>query len=301
MPDSITKYLQTEDKVYHLSLLIPTWNNLEYIQFCVNAIRKNSTLSIQMIVFANEGTDGTVEWLQDQKDIDFIHSEGNAGICYALNLCRDLVKSDYMVYLNDDMYVLPDWDKIMYEEIQALPSKYFMLSATMIEPRDTGNSCVIVKDFGDDTSNFKEKELLSEYQNLHKTDWNGSTWPPNVVHKDLWDLVGGMSVEFSPGMYSDPDISKKLYDAGVRIFKGIGASKVYHFGSKSTKRLKRNIGRELFLMKWGISANFFMNKILNIGKSYQPLEEKEIKKKDVIINKLKILKILLSSNIRKNG
>ena len=39
---------------------------------------------------------------------------------------------------------------------------------------------------------------------------------------ELWDLVGGLSTEYSPGMYSDPDFSKKIYEAGVRIFKGKG-------------------------------------------------------------------------------
>ena len=46
-------------------------------------------------------------------------------------------------------------------------------------------------------------------------------------------LVGGMSIEFSPGMYSD--LSKKLYESVVRQFKGVGKSLVYHFYSESNK------------------------------------------------------------------
>ena len=57
---------------------------------------------------------------------------------------------------------------------------------------------------------FQEQQLLAEYENLPMQDWTGATWPPNVVHKDLWHLIGGYSVEFSPGMYSDPDFSMKL-------------------------------------------------------------------------------------------
>ena len=47
--------------------------------------------------------------------------------------------------------------------------------------------------------------------NYKINDWMGATIPPNIVHRDIWDLVGGYSIEYSPGMYSDPDFTAKLY------------------------------------------------------------------------------------------
>ena len=104
---------------------------------------------------------------------------------------------------------------------------------------------------------------------MQKTDWNGATWPPSVLPTLLWDLVGGYSTEFSPGMYSDPDFSMKLWELGVRNFKGLGKSRVYHFMSKSTGKLtfKKN-GSHLFLQKWGISANFFTKHYLRRGQMW---------------------------------
>jgi len=90
----------------------------------------------------------------------------------------------------------------------------------------------------------------------------------------LWDLVGGMSVEFSPGMYSDPDFSMKLWKSGVRLFKGVANSRVYHFGSKSTGRVKKNKGKETFINKWGVSPSTFTGKYLKRGEDYGgPLED----------------------------
>ncbi len=208
MIEKITKYQKSSKENHRFSILIPTWNNLEYLKLCISSIKKNSLLSIQIIVFVNDGNDGTLEWLNMQDDIDYVHSVENIGICYALNLCRSLVKSNYIIYLNDDMYVLPNWDTELDKEISNLPNKSFMLSSTMIEPVDTGNPCVIVKNYGESIQEFDENLLLNEYHTMTFGDWNGSTWPPNLVHKDLWDLVGGLSIEFSPGMYSDPDFSK---------------------------------------------------------------------------------------------
>jgi len=288
MLDTLTKYQKTGNSTFALTIMIPTWNNLKYLKNCIKSLQKNSTHKIQIIVIVNEGKDGTKEWLEKQNDIDFIHSPSNLGICYGLNCVRSMVRSEYLVYVNDDMYLLPNWDVVILKEIEAIGSKNFMLSCTAIEPIDTGNPCVVVKDFGLDIEHFDEERLLKEYKNLYTNDWNGSTWPPTIVHVDLWDLVGGLSIEFSPGMYSDPDFSKKLYEAGVRNFKGLGNSMVYHFVSKSTKRIKKNRGKRTFLLKWGITSRTFSEKFLKKGKVYNgEIETIKLDKKSVLINKLK--------------
>lgn len=236
---TIQKYQKSPDIRYDFAILIPTWNNIGFIQNCLKSIQQNSSLAIQPIIIVNEGKDGTLEWCQTLHDIDYVHAKENIGICYALNIARSLIKADYIVYANDDMYFLPEWDVKLMDEIKNIGHHSFMLSATMIEPDDTGNPCVSIADYGRNLDQFDEQNLLLHYKNHSRSDWQGSTWPPNVVHKDYWDLVGGLSIEFSPGMYSDPDFSKKLYQAGVRYFKGLGSSLVYHFGSKSTKRVKK--------------------------------------------------------------
>ncbi len=285
MINDINKYQRTSKTNYKFSVLIPTWNNIDYLKFCINSILKNSYYELQIIVIVNDGKDGTIEWLESQKEIDYVHSKNNIGICYGLNSARALIKSQYIVYVNDDMYLLPDWDLELDKEIERIGNKSFMLSGTMIEPTNSENPCVIVKNYGQDIQSFNEKLLLAEYNSLIINDWSGSTWPPNVVHVDMWDLVGGMSTEFSPGMYSDPDFSRKLFEAGVRLFKGKGNSLVYHFGSKSTQRVKKNKGRKTFLLKWGISSNTFTAKYLKKGENFSG---------DVTIPKLEKMTLLIS-------
>mgnify|MGYP006109967913 CR=1 FL=1 len=250
------------------SILIPTWNNLPYLKLCIKSIRKNAHFEHQIIVIINEGKDGTLEWVKMQSDLDYVFSNKNLGICFGLNAARSLMRTDYVCYMNDDMYACPNWDLPLKNEIDKIGHHYFFLSGTMIEPTDTNNPCVIIQPYGTEIENFEEEKLLKEYQNVSKKDWKGGTWPPNVLHRNLWDLVGGMSVEFSPGMYSDPDLSRKLWSAGVRYFKGIGESRVYHFGSKSTGKVKHNKGKKAFLMKWGISSRDFTNGTLERGRDF---------------------------------
>jgi hypothetical protein len=52
-----------------------------------------------------------------------------------------------------------------------------------------------------------------------------------IVYRDLWNKVGGFSEECFSGTGSDPDFNMKLWNVGVRIFKGLNDCKAYHFGS----------------------------------------------------------------------
>lgn len=257
------------DKNEVFSIIIPSWNNLAFLKTCIASLRKNSHYSHQIIVHLNEGSDGSLDWVKEQ-GLDFTCSTNNIGICYAMNLARTLATNDLLVYFNDDMYACPDWDFWLYEEVKKQTSPYFFLSATMIEPRQTENLCVIAPfNFGSDPGNFDEAGLLENFATPQIDDWSGATWPPSVLPILLWDLVGGYSTEFSPGMYSDPDFSMKLWEFGVRDFKGVSKSRVYHFMSKSTGKLtfKKN-GRHLFLRKWGMSANVFTKYYLRTGQKW---------------------------------
>ena len=280
----ITKELRSKGD-FVFSILIPTWNNLAYLQLCIESIRKNSIHSHQIIVHVNEGTDGTLKWIQSQQDIDYSHSSKNIGVCYPLNIGRSLSTTDYIVYVNDDMYLCPGWDEALLQEIHAVGHTNFFFSSTAIEPIASSN-CVIEKNYGTTIENFREAELLKEYSTLPMKDWQGATWPPNIVHRELWDLVGGYSVEFSPGMYSDPDFSMKLWQAGVRLFKGVSKSRAYHFGSKSTKRVVKNKGYYTFISKWGMTSSTLTKYILRRGETYDGLLKEFIPGPDLRLKNL---------------
>jgi len=78
----------------------------------------------------------------------------------------------------------------------------------------------------------------------------------------------------------------KLWKEGVRIFKGINDFKVYHFGSIVTRKYKKHPtiktetgsrGAKIFLLKWGISINFFKRLFLRSDSKFTaPLKEPKI-------------------------
>jgi glycosyltransferase involved in cell wall biosynthesis len=260
------------------SILIPTWNNLPILKLCLKRIIKYSFFSHEIILHVNEGVDGTLEYVT-KMGLIHSHTVDNVGVCCALNQAAKLATKPYLCYMNDDMMVCQDWDKALMAEIEKRINDLFYLSATMIEPVNTGNRCVISpRDYGRNPKDFKTEQLDSECNTLPHFDWNGASWPPSVVSRRLWDSVGGYSEEFSPGMYSDPDFSMKLWQYGVRDFMGVSESRVYHFMSKSVSKLpNRSNGRKLFLTKWKVSSSSFYRHYLKLGLPYYgPLTEPKI-------------------------
>ena len=268
---------KNNDSFCKFSIIIPTWNNLAMLKLCVDSILKNSRFAHQIILHINEGKDGSREWAEEN-NLTHTYSTTNVGVCLAVNTAASLAVADYLVYLNDDMYVCPDWDYHLWKVVEQQPDNMFFLSATSIEPRDAHKKIAIAPyDFGRSPDTFKEAELLQQYAGLPMHgNWSGASWPPNLLHRSLWEKVGGYSLEFFPGFYSDPDFSMKLWQAGVRRFIGVSESRVYHFLEGSTTKISRELvskGRKLFLKKWKITARVFYRYYLKMGeKNPQPLK-----------------------------
>ena len=254
------------------SIVIPSWNNLPYLRLCVDALRRHSAESHQIIVHVNDGSDGTRDWVA-QEGIEHTASVANAGICYAVNQAAAHARSDYVLYLNDDMVAAPGWDVALLRALERVRKhSSFMLSGTMVEAIATGNPCVVVADYGRDAGSFVLDRFAREAPGRARDDWLGATWPPTLVPREAWHRVGGFSIEFSPGMSSDNDFSMKLWHAGCRVFLGVGDSLFYHFSKVSTTRLRKNDGRRQFRMKWGITQSAFDRHCLRRGQPVPPGE-----------------------------
>ena len=257
-----------------ISIIIPTFNNLDYLKICIDSIKKNSSYKNEILLHINEGTDGTLDYA-NKNNLIYTHSKINSGLCIGCNAVSKKSSYDLILYAHDDMYFCPNWDDVLIDEVKKLNTNKFYLSSIMInaDPKLTG---FLNFNAGDNFSNFDEVKLLNNYKNLSYFDFQGSTWAPHLIHKEIWNEVGGFSEEFSPGAGSDPDLNMKLWKAGVRIFKGLCDSKVYHFGSitirkKNIPSFKKNIGsraNKIFLIKWGLSINFFKKYYLQSGTKY---------------------------------
>ena len=234
------------------SVIIPTFNNLEYLKICINSLEKNSLFKHELIFYVNEGTDGTLEYI---KSNNFIHrySKINTGVCVAFNESAKLASKKYLILGHDDMYFCPGWDKIFINEIKNINIQDFFISGAMVQVKNAH----INLDCGASFKVFNEEKLLKDLPKISIDNFQGTHWQPSLIPLKTWNKVKGFSLEFSPGLGSDPDFNMKLWNIGVRLFKGLGECRVYHFSSVSLRTKAWNNGAKTFLLKWGISIKFF--------------------------------------------
>ena len=252
------------------SILIPTYNNIEYLKLCISSIKKNSKFNHEVIIHINEGIDGTLEFLENQ-NFKTSYSKKNEGVCVAFNKAAKLANNKYIVLAHDDMYFCPNWDTVFLNELNKISEQTdFFLSGTMVQPFES----YINLNCGQIIDEFNEKKLLSEYLNPKYYDFQGTHWQPSLISLDTWNKVGGFSEEFSPGLGSDPDFNMKLWIIGARLFKGLEKCRVYHFSSLSLRKKSWNDGAKIFLLKWGISIKFFKKHYLKTNTIFNgPLKD----------------------------
>lgn len=238
------------------SIIIPTWNNLPFLKLCVESIRNYSEFDHEIIVHVNDGSDGTLEWVKAE-NLKFSHTQKNIGVCMSVNHLVTLANHEWVLYLNDDMVACPGWDSAFANAIATTDTDLALYFSTLIQPKIGKNPHMVEMDLGSSPENFDSKGLLQNYLAEPRSDTEGGTSQPTLFHRKWWQIVGGYSLEFSPGMSSDDDLLMKFWVAGCRHFRIVGACRFYHFVCKSTGRIKHNMGGRIFVMKWGITIAEF--------------------------------------------
>ncbi len=237
-----------------ISIIIPSYNNLKYLLFTINSIKKNSFFDHEIIIHVNEGSDGTLDYVKNN-DLLYTFSKSNIGLCSSVNHASKKASTNFIFYSHDDMFYCKNWDIFLKKELNKFNDNFYYLSGTTVSI-DNG---LINLDCGSSPENFNEDKFNDFTKNDKSKDLQGSHWAPHLIHKELWIKIGGFSEEFNPGDGSDPDLCMKLWLNNVRVFKTISKIKVYHFNSITTR--KRNIslnnGTRTFLLKYGFNPRFF--------------------------------------------
>ena len=209
-----------------------------------------------------------------------------------MNKAYSLTTTNYILYAHDDMYFCKNWDIFLTDEINKQDNNSYYLTGTNVSTRHG----LINFDCGSTYLDFNEKKFNNFCSQDQTPDLQSSHWAPHLIHKELWDKIGGFSEDFNPGDGSDPDFCMKLWKQNVRIFKGVSRFKVYHFNSITTRndKIVLNNGTKTFLSKYGFNPKFFRKHYLKGNNSIIPFKGRLNNPKknfsmlfDLTINKIK--------------
>jgi GT2 family glycosyltransferase len=208
------------------SIVIVVWKNQEQAQELVDSIRDNSYYKgHQIIVICNEVSALT----HKIPIINGSHAECywsyNIGLSKAANHGAFKATKDYICLIDDDMTVLPDWDKHLFDAHKKTGSNW--VATTCIEPiaphYNISTKCW-------DYLQIKRDPLgkLIWYHNISNT--------PLLIPTKFWREIGGYDEDF-PNSGAELGLAKRAYDHGERDFVQTPYSLVHHKQSQSMNRL----------------------------------------------------------------
>lgn len=98
-------------------ILIVVHNQLSYLKKCIQSIRSN-TENYQIYIWNNNSDLETTEWIKSQKDIICVHHQTNIGFIEPNNRLIEIGSGEFVILVNSDTEVLPNWQKAMISQIQ---------------------------------------------------------------------------------------------------------------------------------------------------------------------------------------
>lgn len=240
------------------SIVILTYNKLDYTKQCIESIRQYTDPdTYELIVVDNHSTDGTSDWLNDQRDIRAILNDENMGFPKGCNQGIEAATGDQILLLNNDTVVTVNWLSNMTRCLQS--------SADIGAAGAITNSCAYYQSIPVTYSSIDEMQQFAEKINI--SDEN--QWEERLkligfcllIKRSVIDEIGMLDEIFSPGNFEDDDFSFRLKSAGYRLMLCKDAF-IHHYGSVSfrediDKYRQQLMNNEIvFFEKWGFNSYF---------------------------------------------
>lgn len=118
--------LAADDGSTKKDILIVVHSQYEYISKCINSIFKN-TKNFNIHIWNNASDKRTTEYLSKiskQKNIRLYSSKQNLGFIVPNNEMIKNAKCPYIILLNSDVEVLPDWDNVLIGWLKKNPNVF---------------------------------------------------------------------------------------------------------------------------------------------------------------------------------
>lgn len=115
-----------------VSVVIPNFNGISFIKDCLDSLRLQSMQEFKVILVDNGSTDGSLELVKTEyPEVCAIALPENTGFCHAVNVGIEATDTPYVILLNNDTQVHPDFVKEMLIGIRKRP-KAFSCGAKML-------------------------------------------------------------------------------------------------------------------------------------------------------------------------
>lgn len=237
------------------SIVVVSYDALEQTRACLERLRdtREDGFPTEIFFVDNGSTDGSAEFLAEQSDVRLIANATNLGAPHARNQALPFARGDYVVFLDNDAMVTPEWLSRLCYHAEVNPR-----SGCVAPTSDrAAHGQQVAMDCADDPRSIAQF-ARGVSQRLNRQHVHGVVLASYclLVPRHVLDAIGGFDERFSPWGYEDDDFTLRATLAGFsnRIARDVF---VRHEAYKGRRKLERH-GELLaenwrrFAMKWQI-------------------------------------------------
>jgi GT2 family glycosyltransferase/glycosyltransferase involved in cell wall biosynthesis/Flp pilus assembly protein TadD len=267
-----------------VSVIILTFNALEYTRRCVDSIQRNTAYPYEIVFVENGSTDGTKEYLrnlvEENPNYQIIDNETNVGFSAGNNQGAQAARGKFLLMLNNDVLVGEGW---LENLVSALEQDERIGLIGPISNYISGRQQLTEVPYKGDEEFFRFAKTVRIANQGKVTPRRRIAGFAMLTRKQLFDDLGGLDERFGSGNYEDDDLCLRVREAGYAVM--VDESTIlHHFGSRTFAEnkidyqdsLRKN--EELFREKWpGVDPDWLLEKDESLllvleGKTKQALQ-----------------------------
>ncbi|MCX5813458.1 MAG: glycosyltransferase [Proteobacteria bacterium] len=222
------------------SIIILTFNKLEFTKKCVKSLQMHTPEPHEIIFVDNGSTDNTVPWLkglvEENKNYKLLENKQNFGFAKACNQGADAAQGTYLLFLNNDTEVRKGWLEPLLHVAEKDASVAAVGSKLLYSRGTIQHGGVIIVD---DRKNKDPLQARNNHVNKpaeapeanKTTQYQALTAACVLINKADFKKIGGFDEKYWNG-YEDIDLCFKLGEQGKKLVYQ-PASVVIHYESQS--------------------------------------------------------------------
>lgn len=239
-----------------VSIVIPVYNQFGYTYNCLKSILEHSgDVSYEVILADDCSTDQVKEIEKVVSGITVLHNKENVKFLLNCNHAAEQAKGEYLLFLNNDTQVQPDWLKPMVDLMEQRPEAG-MTGAKLVYPhgclQEAGG--ILWKDGSAWNYGHMKNPTDPEFCYVKEADYISGA--AIMIRTSLWKEIGGFDTAFAPAYYEDTDLAFEVRKHGYKVYLQ-PASVVVHFegvsnGTDTSSGLKNYqiVNQKKFFEKW---------------------------------------------------
>ncbi len=215
------------EKIPQVSIIIVNYNGKTHLEECLSSLEKIDYKNYEIILVDNNSTDTSVEYVKNTyPSITIIKLNRNYGFAEPNNVGAKNAKGDYLLFLNNDTTVNPNFISEMVNVLEQDP-QIAICQSLLLKPNGEVDSS------GDFIDTLGRAYSSKNKENEVKKILSARGASMMVRKNSFWDL-GGFDKRFFAS-FEDVDLGWRAWIWGYKIVL-VPNSIVYHKGGQTVKQ-----------------------------------------------------------------